>query len=88
MRLAIHLSAILTLLLAAAADGQTPADDWRADVDGFARRLVEAGLVPGMGLAVTQGDSVVHVAGYGLADRETGRPVDDETDEALWAQEA
>jgi CubicO group peptidase (beta-lactamase class C family) len=75
MRLTIHLAAIVALLTAAPASAQTP-NDWRADVDGYARRLVDAGLVPGMGVAVTSGDSIVHVAGYGVADRETGRPVD------------
>jgi len=75
MRLATPLIVSLALLTAAQASAQTP-DDWRADVDRFARRLVDAGLVPGMGLAVTRGDSVVHVAGYGVADQETGRAVD------------
>ena len=79
MRLAIRLSSMLVLVLGSTASAQVPADDWRADVDAFARRLVEAGLVPGMGLAVVLGDSIVHDAGFGVADRETGRPVDPET---------
>ncbi|HKY60267.1 MAG TPA: serine hydrolase [Gemmatimonadota bacterium] len=78
MRLAIPLSVLLTLLAAVPASGQD-ANDWRADVDGFAARLVDAGLVPGMGLAVTRGDSIVHVAAYGLADQETGRRIDPAT---------
>jgi CubicO group peptidase (beta-lactamase class C family) len=76
MRLATTLS-VLSLFLAVPAFGQ--ADDWKADVDGFARRLVDAGLVPGMGIAITRGDSVVYTAGFGLADKETGRTVDEGT---------
>jgi CubicO group peptidase (beta-lactamase class C family) len=79
MRLVVRLSTILILLLAVPVSGQEP-NDWRADADRFAGRLVDAGLVPGMGLAVTLGDSVVHVAGYGVADLETGRPVDPATE--------
>lgn len=80
MRLVICIPAVLAALAGAPAIAQPPADDWRADVDGFARRLVDAGLAPGMGIAVTHGDSVVHVAGYGVADRETGHPVDSSTE--------
>ncbi|MGH7543334.1 MAG: serine hydrolase, partial [Gemmatimonadota bacterium] len=79
MRLVIHLSAILAALTAAPAFAQTAADDWRPDVDGFARRLVDAGLVPGMGIAVTRGDSVVYAGGFGVADKATGREVDEDT---------
>ena len=78
MRLAVRLAFLLAALQADPVFGQAP-DDWRADVDRFARRLVDAGLVPGMGVAVTSGDSVVHVAGYGVADQETGRSVDPAT---------
>ena len=34
--------------------------EWRADVDRFAARVVEAGLVPGMAVAVSVGDWVLH----------------------------
>ncbi|HET6341718.1 MAG TPA: serine hydrolase [Gemmatimonadota bacterium] len=77
MRLVTTLSSALSLFLAVPAFGQS--DDWEADVDGFARRLVDAGLVPGMGIAVTRGDSVVYTAGFGVADKETGRVVDEGT---------
>lgn len=77
MRVRGSLVFALSFFLAAPAFGQ--ADDWHPDVDGFASRLVEAGLVPGMGIAVTRGDSVVHTAGFGLADQATGRAVDDST---------
>lgn len=53
--------------------------DWRADVDRFAQRLVDAGLTPGVSVAVAAGDWVVHEAGLGRADLATGRPVDGDT---------
>lgn len=76
MRTGGSLVLALSLFLAVPAFGQA---DWQADVDGFAERLVEAGLVPGMGIAITRGDSVVYTGGFGVADRETGRSVDEKT---------
>lgn len=75
------LGGLLAALVAAtpAFPQATIGGEWRADVDAFARRLVDAGLVPGMGLAVTQGDWVLHVGGYGVADATSGRGVDDDT---------
>jgi CubicO group peptidase (beta-lactamase class C family) len=57
----------------------TPGGAWRDDVAAFARRLAEAGLTPGMAVAVSQGDSVVYFHGFGVADAATGRPVEDAT---------
>ncbi len=56
-----------------------PPDDWRSDVAAFARRIVSAGLTPGMGVAVARGDRVEYVEGFGVADLETGRPVGEAT---------
>ncbi|MEX2527721.1 MAG: serine hydrolase domain-containing protein [Gemmatimonadota bacterium] len=53
--------------------------EWREDVDRWARRIVEAGLTPGVGLAVALGDRVAYVEGFGVADLDTGRPVTDDT---------
>jgi CubicO group peptidase (beta-lactamase class C family) len=53
--------------------------DWRADVENFAASLVESGLAPGLALAVTAGDWVVHEAGFGLADAASGRGVSPDT---------
>ncbi len=68
-------------LVARAAGAATPppAGDWRKDVDGFARRVVEAGLAPGLSLAIVQRDWVLHARGFGLADRDTGRGVTADT---------
>ncbi len=71
--------ASLAILGASPAFQQTPSDDWHGDLELFAERLVDAGLVPGMAIAVTMGDSVVYARGFGVADRETGRPVDEGT---------
>ncbi len=53
--------------------------EWRDDVAAFARRIVEAGLTPGMGVAVSQGDWVLYSQGFGVADASTSRPVDEAT---------
>ncbi len=55
------------------------AADWRADVAAFARRVIDAGLAPGLGVAVARDDRVVFAQGFGSADLESGRPVDAET---------
>lgn len=49
--------------------------EWRTDVANFADRLVDAGLVPGMAVAVARGDWVVFEEGFGTADRRTRRRV-------------
>lgn len=74
-------SAIVGAVLMTAQVGAqaTLGGDWRADVDAFARRVVEGGLAPGMALAVTQDDWVLHSAGFGVADEESGRGVGEES---------
>ncbi|MGH7570672.1 MAG: serine hydrolase [Gemmatimonadota bacterium] len=67
------------ILAASPAFAQNPSGDWRSDVQGFAHRLLDAGLTPGMGIAVTRGDSVVYADGFGVADKATGRGVDEDT---------
>ena len=70
---------LLILLAANPAASQTPTGGWRADVRGFAQRLVDAGLTPGMSIAITMGDSVIYTGAFGVADAQTGRLVDEET---------
>jgi CubicO group peptidase (beta-lactamase class C family) len=55
------------------------AADWRDDVDGLARRVVDAGLAPGLSVAVVQRDWVLHAKGFGFADRDAGRGVTADT---------
>lgn len=51
-----------------------------ADIDAFVRRaLTTVGTVPGLSLAVVNGEDVVIVAGYGLADVTTREPVNADT---------
>jgi CubicO group peptidase (beta-lactamase class C family) len=51
-----------------------------ADIDAFVRHaMTTVGTVPGLSLAVVNGDEVVMVAGYGVADVETRQPVDADT---------
>ena len=55
-------------------------DDVRADVDAFIREaLSEIEVVPGLAIAIVDGDDAVMVAGYGVADLATGAPVDADT---------
>ncbi|MGH7549702.1 MAG: serine hydrolase, partial [Gemmatimonadota bacterium] len=73
------ISTALAILGPSFAFSQDPSGDWRSDVQGFAHRLLDAGLTPGMGIAVTRGDSVVYADGFGVADKATGREVDEDT---------
>lgn len=40
---------------------------------------MDSARLPGVAIAIVRGDSVLHVAGFGVADLETGRPVTPET---------
>jgi CubicO group peptidase (beta-lactamase class C family) len=53
--------------------------EWPEDVAQFAQSLVEAHLVPGMGVAVTQGDRVVYSGAFGVADAANGRQAEEGT---------
>jgi CubicO group peptidase (beta-lactamase class C family) len=81
MRRSQSAAVILTIALAPTpAHPQATLDgEWRKDVERFAQSLVDARLVPGMGVAVTQGDRVVYSQGFGIADAASGRRVENET---------
>jgi len=49
------------------------AGDWRADVAAASRAIVDAGLAPGVGVAITVGDWVMYAQGFGVADLASGR---------------
>ncbi|HUP20590.1 MAG TPA: serine hydrolase domain-containing protein [Gemmatimonadota bacterium] len=53
--------------------------DWRADVARFAQSVIDAGLAPGMGVAVSQDDRVLYTGGFGVADAASGRGVGEDT---------
>jgi len=79
-RLAPLALALVALAAPVAVDAQaTIGGAWRADVDAFARRVVDAGLAPGMAIAVTLDDWILHEAGFGVADAASGRAVGEET---------
>src|SRR4030095_15753397 len=67
-------AAILTIALAPlpAHPQATLGGEWRGEVERLAQLLVDAQLVPGMGIAVTQGDRVVYSGGVGFADVGSG----------------
>lgn len=76
------LAALLSLFLTLSAPAHAQATlggDWREDVTAFARKIVEAGLTPGMAVAVSQGDWVLYTRGFGFADVPARRPVDEGT---------
>ena len=76
-----HLLAVTLacLLLPAVARSQTPEPAWADDVARFAERVVDLGIAPGLGIAVSQGDRVLWSGGFGVADAATGRTVDERT---------
>lgn len=50
------------------------------DIDTFVRKaMARVGVVPGLALAVVEGDKAVITAGYGVADLQTGAAVDADT---------
>lgn len=79
-------SALAALLCWGSAQAQTPAatpaalntDDVAAYVGGLVRAELASHRIPGATVAITQGDRVVLLQGYGLADIETNTPVDAE----------
>jgi CubicO group peptidase (beta-lactamase class C family) len=76
----IRLAGLLAILLPAPACAQaTIGGEWRDDVAAFAQRVIDLGIAPGMGVAVSLGDQVLYASGFGTADAETGRAVDEGT---------
>src|SRR5215211_3395613 len=59
-----------------------PADRYQR-LDAYVAARVAAGKTPGVAVVVVEGDEVTFSRGYGLADRETGRPMTDETPVAI-----
>jgi CubicO group peptidase (beta-lactamase class C family) len=74
------LALVATLAVVTPATAQTTlAGEWRSDVDAFVQKVVDAGLVPGAQIAVSQGDWVLYSQGYGSADLDSGRGVGEES---------
>ena len=74
------LAAAAVLLTSTPAAADPDADRFRADADAFIRRAMDrVGVVPGLSIAVVKGEDVLLTVGYGVADLETGAPVDAET---------
>ncbi|MCS6625503.1 serine hydrolase [Roseibacterium beibuensis] len=74
------LTAAAVLLAPAPAAAGSDADRFRTDVDAFIRRAMDqVGVVPGLSIAVVEGEDALLRAGYGVADIETGVPVDADT---------
>jgi CubicO group peptidase (beta-lactamase class C family) len=75
---ALAAAAVLLAPFPAAADPGP--DRFRSDADAFIRRAMDrVGAVPGLAIAVVDGDETVFTAGYGVADLSTGAPVDADT---------
>lgn len=71
-RFAILAAAATTLAPAPTFPQATIGGEWRADVARFADRVIDAGLAPGLGVAVSRGEWPLYAAGFGLADAATG----------------
>jgi CubicO group peptidase (beta-lactamase class C family) len=82
MTIISRLAAFCAALLLLAPTTAVGADQsrFRADTDAFIRRAMgEVGVVPGLAIAVADGDGTVLTAGYGIADLATGDAVDADT---------
>ena len=78
-RLAAVVAAVVMLAPPSAIAGPD-ADRFRADADAFIRHAMDrVGAVPGLAIAVVDGDEAVLTAGYGVADLATGAPVGPDT---------
>jgi CubicO group peptidase (beta-lactamase class C family) len=78
-RLAV-LAAAAALLAASPAVADPDVVRFRSDTDAFIRRAMDRiGVVPGLAIAVVDGDEAVLIAGYGVADLATGAAVDADT---------
>lgn len=72
--------ALTAVMLASPAVAAPDAARFRTDADAFIRRAMDRiGVVPGLAIAVVDGDEAVLIAGYGVADLATGAPVDADT---------
>ena len=79
MRRTSRIAAVLAILLPGPAVSQPVDTAWREDVARFAQRVVDLGIAPGMGLAISIGDRVEYAAGFGVANGATGRAVGEDT---------
>ncbi|MBU1538514.1 MAG: beta-lactamase family protein [Alphaproteobacteria bacterium] len=74
------LVAAAALLAASPAVAAPDVVRFRSDTDAFIRRAMDRiGVVPGLAIAVVDGDEAVLIAGYGVADLATGAAVDADT---------
>ncbi|HET6361064.1 MAG TPA: serine hydrolase domain-containing protein [Gemmatimonadota bacterium] len=73
------LVATLAALSPAPAFSQAIDTAWREHVARFAQEVVDLGITPGLGVAVSVGDRVEYAAGFGIADAAAGRAVDERT---------
>jgi CubicO group peptidase (beta-lactamase class C family) len=69
----------VVLLLATLLPAQAGADSLASRLDPLVRAIFDAGLTPGMQVAVVKGGEIVYSESFGTADLETGRKVNRET---------
>jgi len=76
MKKYVYLTAVIFMTAPLMTAGQAYiGGEWRSDVARFARKVIEEELSPGLGIAVAYKDCVVYTAGFGTADKDTGRSV-------------
>lgn len=79
LRVQLCLATMLALTLANVHGGQEQPEEANfAAIDAFVANRMNGLGIPGMALGIVQGDRIVHLRGFGIAD-ETGRPVTAQT---------
>jgi CubicO group peptidase (beta-lactamase class C family) len=79
----IALAVALTPLIATAAPGRAQTTDSATAIDEYIRGRMPDLRTPGVSVVVVEGDQVVLSRGYGLADREAGTPMTEDTPVAV-----
>lgn len=74
MRTVIQRFVLLCLLGSSIlASGQTPREQAFSKIDSFVQSLVDTANIPGIAMAITLGDSIVHMRAFGMANKATGK---------------
>ena len=77
-------SLLFVLVLAARSPvlaGNTQAGPDFSAIDAYIQQQMKQNRIPGISLAITQGDQIVHLRGFGVADP-SGRPMTPQTPDA------
>src|SRR5919199_5715029 len=79
----IALAVALTPIIATAAPGGPQTTDSATRIDAYIRGRMPDLRTPGLSVVVVEGDQVILSRGYGLADRDAGTPMTEDTPVAV-----